>query len=525
MPFDTTQLLSLVNMSPRAGVDTNISTLPQFVLQFNIPVNANLVNTAQGLNQYVVLVQLGVQPVVPVQVTSGTVDTLGRTLSFYPTQALVAGATYQITIRRGLQTAQGRGMENDRTWTFAPTLVSSAVGAVTLLTPGDATAYTVPPTLYWDALTSPSGILNYELQLDDDFLFGPPPLYSTVLSVSGGIVLSSNIGVSLNDRTEYFWRVRAYTTSATGDWSGTRSFFLGDAVQASPDTAQLYDPSPFFRLTDFTPDNGATNLTAHPSIVATFSQAVLVSSVTTDTVQLFYGPVDGRTDIPTVQDTSASYTIVGNQILIGPSVTLQTNQRYTIVLNDGISSASGTVLNELFTSYYTSYYKPLYGGVIGVRSRLGGFVNTVSDDEILFFLWRASLHVNELLATRVFRVRDRISFDELVNYDPPFKTYGQYQYSEIYAAVHILESFYFDLLNDAGKRVALSVFEYEVQVTILNEIRQRIKDMRQEMHVFGARFLRELVLPRVGMKSQFHNPVREQNPLARDWSFHPRRRF
>jgi hypothetical protein len=521
--FDTTQLLTIVNASPRKGVDTNVSTLPQFTITFNIPINANLINTAAGLSQYIFVVQADVNPVVPIPLTSGAVDALARTLTFYPAVSLVAGATYQVTVSRQLKTAQGRGMETDRVWTFITD--ASAIGRVNLLQPGDATAFTVAPTLYWDALTSPSGNITYDVQLDRDFLFGPPPFYATTLTTSGAVVLSSAIGVVLTDRTEYFWRVRGRTASVTGDWSEIRSFWLGDAIQASPDTQQLYDPSPFFRLTDFDPDNGTTNLTAHPAIVATFSQPLGPTAATSATVQLFYGPVDGRADIPTVQDTNASFTVVGNQLLIGPSVTLQTNQRYTIVLSDNLTSASGSTLGQEFTAYYTSYYKPLYGGLIGVRSRLGGFVNTVSDDEILFFLWRASLHINELLATRVFRVRDRIGFDELVNYDPPFKTFGQYQYAEMYAALHILESFYYDLLNDAGKRVALSVFEYEVQVTILHEIRDRMHELRKELSVYGARFLREITLPRVGMKSQFWNPVREQNPLARDWSFHPRRRF
>lgn len=523
MAFDTTQLLSLVNASPRAGVDTNIPALPTFTLIFNIPINVNLVNTAQGLNQYIFLVQIGTQPVVPVQLTSGSVDALSRTLTFQPATALVPGATYQVTVRKGLQTAQGRSMEQDRIWTFV--VSNAAIGQVQLLAPGDQTGNPVPPTLYWDALTSPSGLITYRVEVDDDFLFGPPAMWTTDITVSGAVVLSTAIGIALSDRTEYFWRVRGYTATVTGDWSSTRSFFLGDSISSSPDTIQLYDPAPFFRLIDFVPENGTTNLTAHPIIVATFSQPLSGLSIDSNSVQVFYGPVDGRADIPTVQDFNAVYTAVYDRLLISPSVAINTNQRWTIVLNPTIESASGNLLHETLTYYYTSYYRPLYGGIIGVRSRLGGFVNTVSDDEILFFLWRASMHVNELLATRVFRVRDRISFDEVVAYEPPFKTWGQYQYAELHAAVHILESYYWDLVNGAGRRVALSTFEYEVQVSILNELRERLHEMRKELDAFGARFLRELCLPRVGMKSQFFNPVREQNPLARDWSFHPRRSF
>lgn len=516
-------LLTLINASPRQGVDLNISTLPTFVLEFNQPVNANLVNTAQGLNQFIILLRRDQDGGTSVPVTSGSVDPLGRTLTFQPAVSLTPGASYQITVRKELRSATGRGMQNDRTWTF--TVDASFLPQIQLLSPGDLLGFPTPPTLTWLGVAA-SGNITYRVEVDESFLFGPPAMWSSAQTVgtSGGY-LSANIGISLAQRTEFFWHVRAETASATGDWSETRSFFLGDAIHPSPDTQQLYDPAPFFRLTNFMPENGTTNQTSHPTILATFSQPIDPSTVTLATVQFFYGPVDGRTEIPVVQDLNAVYNVGGGQILIAPSVVVQPNQRYTVVLQPQIGSLSGNILNETFDYYYTSFYKPLYGGIIGVRSRLGGFVNTISDDEILFFLWRASMHVNELLATRVFRVRDRVSYDELVAYDPPFKTFGQYQYAELYAAVHILESFYFDILGDAGRRVALSTFEYEVQVTILNEVRERIKEMRKEMFWWGGRYLRETTLPRVGMKSQFWNPIREQNPLARDWSFHPRRRF
>lgn len=516
-------LLTLVNCAPRQGVDLNISTLPTFTLEFNHPVNSSLINTASGLNQYIILLRRDQDSGTSVPVTSGTVDVLGRTLTFQPAVPLTPGASYQITIRKELRSATGRGMQNDRTWTF--TVDASFLPQVELLSPGDIEGFPNPPTFSWLGVAA-TGDITYRIELDPLFLFGPPPMWSSTQtsSTSGGL-FTANVGISLTQRTEYFWHVRAETATATGDWSETRSFFLGDAVRPSPDTQQLYDPSPFFRLVSLVPANGTTNLTAHPTILATFSQPVDPTSISTATVQLFYGPVDGRTDIPVVQDLQATYMVAGNQVSITPFVPLQTNQRYTITLQPGIGSLSGNVTTDGMDSYYTTFYKPLYGGSIGVRSRLGGFVNTVSDDEILFFLWRASLHVNELLATRVFRVRDRVSLDELVAYDPPFKTFGQYQYAELYAAVHILESFYFDILSDAGRRVALSTFEYEVQVTILNEVRERIKEMRKEMFWWGGRYLRETTLPRTGMKSQFWNPIREQNPLARDWSFHPRRHF
>ncbi|HYT42693.1 MAG TPA: Ig-like domain-containing protein, partial [Methylomirabilota bacterium] len=371
-------------------------------------------------------------------------------------------------------------MEVDRVWSFTVDVDNSSLGQVQLLSPGDTTGVAFSPPLCFQTLVS-TGNITYDIQLDTSFLFGSP-IWETQVTVSGstGGELCVSIGIPLTNRVEYYWRVFAFTASTTGNFSDLRSFYLGDSVSASPDSVLVYDPSPFFRLTGFVPDNGTTNQSSHPTIIATFSQPISGMSINTNTVQVFVAPVDGRTAIPTFQDLNATYTVVDNQILISPSTLIQPNQRYTIVLNPPIESIFGTFFNETFNSYYTSFYKPIYGALIGVRSRLGGFINTVSDDEILFFLWRASLHVNELLATRVFRVRDRISYDELINYDPPFKTWGQEQYAELYATAHLIESFYYDLLQEGGRRTALSVFETELQVSILSEIRERLKEVRKE---------------------------------------------
>src|SRR5438046_610751 len=116
LPADA-QLLVAINLFPRTGIDTNISTLPIIGAEFNQPVNSNLVNTAAGLSQFVYLIRRDQEAVGNVPLTSGTVDDIGRTLTFQPTTPLSPGATYQVILKKELRSAQGRGMREDRTWT------------------------------------------------------------------------------------------------------------------------------------------------------------------------------------------------------------------------------------------------------------------------------------------------------------------------------------------------------------------------------------------------------------------------
>jgi hypothetical protein len=524
MAIDFQQLLVLLNMEPRQGITQNVTNLPTFTLRFNVPLNENLVNTAAGLNSFIILTRMDTDE--SVAVTSGTIDNTRRVLTFQPAEALAAGVQYQVTLRKQLQTAQGRSMENDRIWTF--TVSAAGVSKVTLREPGDATAYSTAPTLSWDGVYIPSGTVTYRVQLNDTFQFGLGTNLvwtTTVTTALSGGVQSTAIGTALTARAEYFWRVRAETASATGDWSDTRSFFLGDSLHVSPDTLQVYEPEDFFRLSDLLPLDGSTNLSSFPTIRATFTRAVSGLSITSGSFQFFKGPVDGRTDVATTQLTDGVFTILDNVVDYVPPGTITRNSRYTIKLTTDIQSASGDHLGQDITIYFTGPYTPVYGGILGTRTELGGFIDEISDDEVLFHMWRGSLHVNHLLATRVYRVRDNITLDELVDYVPPFTHWGMSRYVELYAAIALLEGYYYDLVSEAGRRTALAVFEHEVSVQLLAELREKIKDLKKELEELGARFLRELVLPRVGIKSQYWYPDPNYNPNARDWSYDPRPDF
>jgi hypothetical protein len=519
---DGNRYLSIIRRYPRLGWDQNVSITPDITLRFNLPINVDLVDTDPELNQYVVFVDLGTDQTQPVSFKEW--NAAERTLIINPTTQLSPGALYQITVRKGLQTAQGRSMLQDETWTFQTS--AAALGKVTLFAPGDSTAWGLLPTLTWYGVWFASGSVSYDVEVDSNFLFGDNPLWeTTITTTTTGGVQSASIGTTLAAESTYFWRVRARTTAVTGDWSDARAFWVGTIAQASPDTVSLFSPAAVFRLDRFTPDDRATNLPTWPTIRIEFTQPLSGASVNDGTIQIFEKTVDGRADILPRQLVGNTYTLEDNTLTIVPAGDILKNHRYEFTLTTGLRSASGAFLLEPIEFTLIGRYLPIYGGVEVVKNRMGNLISDIDEDEILFHLWRSSLHVNEMLITRVHRIRARATRSDLENYQPPGgTTEGMMQFTELSAAIELLEHRYFDLANVAGQGGALATFEFSLNPDILVQIQDRIRDLRGQRNVAAAAWLQEVVVPRTTGKS-----IRWINdkiyPFAQDWSYKRRHRF
>jgi hypothetical protein len=514
---NNSQYLAVVGYAPTLQV-TNVGILPEIQVRFNIPVDTTLVNTSEGLNRYVVLVNVDTDDTVAVEYVGW--DSVNRILTFQPETALEPHATYQVTLRKTLQSSEGRSMTQDRVWVFGT--AAAEVTQVVLRSPGDSTAWRTAPRLEWSGVSA-SGSVTYDLQLHTDWEFHAPLFWATTLTTSGsGGILAADIATALDERSTYFWRVRARTTGTSGEWCDPWSFYVGRPLKASPDTRLTYQPDEPFRFQLLYPPKGTPHLAAWPQLQIRLTQDVDADTVTGTSVYLYRQPVDGRSD-KTGGAVSATLTTVGKVITVTPLDTLEVNSRYTLVVGDTLESTSGEVIEEGGSTYFTSTYRPLYGGVRTVRSMLGGFIADTSDDEIFFQLWQASLKVNELFITRWNRIRRGILFDEVVNYQPPANTWGMKEYAELECAINLLESHYWDLAQEAGRDSALATFQSKLDVAILPEIRKRISELKLERDQVAATFLFGATVPRPGVKSQAWSP--DNLGLAIDQSYQPRKKF
>lgn len=513
--------LEVIRKEPQVGWNLNVGTLPDIKITFNIGIHSSILED-RFLNQYVLLIRLDTKEAVPVTFKSW--DPLHKVLIFNPSEPLVADVIYQVTLRKEFPSTENRHMIGDINWAFR--VDAAPIGRVSLIDPADATAYVISPTLSWSGVGGPASgtTIYYLVQVHDNWQFGPPPLWQTSFSsaTSGGL-FSASIGIPLTENTAYYWRVRAYTASLTGDWSDTRSFFIGSGSHASPDTQLVFDPSDFFELVELLPEDGTPHQLTWPLIRVTFSRPLSGASINDDTVQLWSLSADGRLTVPTAQVEGVTLAVSGNVLYVIPPGTPDKNTRYTLRLTTGIRSASGDVFTPETTTYFTGQYFPLYGGTISVRSELGGFINRIGDDEILFYLWRGSLQVNELMLTKVRRLRRYVTFNEIVNYVSPFgETWGMVRYAELFAALQILESFYYVKAEEADRHVGISTYEYGVGAISLADIRKRIHEVKLEMEGVGATFLFAATVPRTVIKGAYW---RSDGRFALDWSYQPRQRF
>lgn len=519
---DSTLYLALISRYPRLGWDQNVSVTPEIKLRFNLPINTALVDTDIELNKRVLFVRMDTDTTQPVSYVSWSAAE--RTLTITPTDPLAPGALYQITVRKGLQTAQGRSMLQDETWSFQTS--AAALGQVSLLAPGDSSAWTTLPTLTWTGVWIVSGSVTYDVQVDDNFQFGDNPLWETAVTVatSGGIQ-TANIGTSLAGETTYFWRVRARTTSVSGNWSETRAFWVGTVTQASPDTISLFSPDVTFRMLEAVPEDRPTNQASWPLIQVQFSQPLSGASVNDGTVQIYEYTVDERPDTLPVQITANTYTLDGTTLTIVPAGAIKKNHRYHFTLTTGIRSASGDFLSEPINLEVIGQYQPIYGGAETVRQHLGNLIADVDTDDILYQLWRGSLHVNEILATRIHRIRSQATIVDLQNYQVPGgTTWGMMRYAELSAAIDLLDRRYYDLSSLAGQRGALATFEFEFDPRLLEQLQKRVEYLRGLRTIEEAAWFQEIVVPRTTGKSVRWRPS-PIYPYAQDWSYRRRHSF
>ena len=114
-----------------------------------------------------------------------------------------------------------RAISNVDTTNWSPDFVFLTVGQPNLLFPFNTSILIAPnPSLSWFGL---SGINGYELQLDTTFDYSSTGMQS--------IILGLNPFYQLNDLyfgKFYNWRVRAFHSADTSDWSGSYNFFVFD---------------------------------------------------------------------------------------------------------------------------------------------------------------------------------------------------------------------------------------------------------------------------------------------------------
>ncbi len=264
-----------------------------------------------------------------------------RTVTLTPSSALANSSVHTATIKSGtsgVKDVAGNPLASDYTWSFtteagditAPTVssVSPVSGATGVSTGSNIIAN-------FSEAVNASTVTTTTFQLRDA---GNNLIPATVSTTGNQITL---------DPTSTLAGSAVYTATITGGASGVKDL-AGNALASnyswSFTTAAVDNTAP--TVTSVSPLNGATGVSTTANIIASFSEAVNASTVTTTTFQLRDA---GNNLIPAAVSTS------GSQITLDPTSSLTGSTVYTATITGGVSGVKDLAGNALASNYSWSF--------------------------------------------------------------------------------------------------------------------------------------------------------------------------
>jgi len=476
-----------------------VGTQPQISVQFNIDLLVDLINSDEKLNQQIILVEESTDSTIPVHFISYQ----NRWLTFTPVEPLNPGSSYQVTILSTIQSSQGRTATANRSFVFV--VSQSEIPQVTLLEPANYTSTSTVGPFSWSAIsvstTGGTGSLMYRVELDRTVAF------QSVSSVGWSTLTTATSampGVYLNPGQHYFWRVRGeyYTDagSGVGEWSDPFVWYYGTFLQPSPSTEQTYPQAVPFQINSWIGANsGLSNQSSYPPIMLQFSSPVDPNTVNSSTVYVTRESVDGWPDSSRTYP-NINVTASGTMLYINITDNIVTNSRYVIWLNPPLADIYGNQLVAPWSAYFTSKYSPMYLGLNVLRANFGKFLINVPDDILNFQIYRVSLDVNR---------------NWILYYNPliggPTETqvrgqvfivgYAMERWVEHEAAVRVLTTRYYELLESVDQRKRLGDYEESQSSNLLKQLSDEIANQRKLATAWLAEFSRHRARPRTARKS------------------------
>src|SRR3990172_6665378 len=269
---------------------------------------------------------------------SGTVSYSGTTATFTPSANLSASTTYTATVTTGAKDSTGASMASNYTWSF---------------TTGSGPD-TTPPT---DSSTIPANgatdvAINSSVRVTFSEAMDAATITTSTFTVNTG---SNNISgsVSYSGTTATFTpssnfdRSTTYTvmiTTGVKDLTGNAmvtSYYSSFTTGSSPDNAPP-------QVASTSPSNGATGVAINSVIIATFSEAMDTSTISTSTFTVSKGG----------SNISGAVSYSGTTATFTPSAALDFDTIYTATITTGVKDLAGNAINSNSTWSFTTTSLP-----------------------------------------------------------------------------------------------------------------------------------------------------------------------
>lgn len=437
-------------------------------------------------------------------------DAQSRRLTVRPVSALNRNELFTVTIDKGVISSPGRSSKSVFRWQFRTDV--GAFDGTTLYAPSDYSVQEEWPVFSWSTPTT--GVVNYVFELDNRLDFSSP-LYTNTTTATSLIPTGS-----FTDNQTYFWRVLAYTATATATYSPTRQFWYGTIRRASEESRQTWEDDPSFALNSGAWRSGASNLSAWPSVGLTFSAAI--STGYASHVQFVRRSLGPRTDQrlsfaeATVEGTwalSADDTV----LTFTPTETLAANTRYELRVLDTLPNGGGTAtLGADQLLYFTGPYSPMYATLDNIRSRFLSAESNVPDDLINYYIYQASLEANAKYYGYAMGgpIPGAAQYmpESIVRDSSNISSYGVGRWVEALATYNMIKAIVHEMMRLVDSKRRLGDYEFTLGPGFLKAI-EMAKDMAQEELEQWENYLVPSS-PRVAVAGQFWSPCMRNF----DWS-------
>jgi hypothetical protein len=268
-----------------------------------------------------------------------SLGTDAKTATLKPSSSLAASTSYTATITTGVKDLAGNAMTTAKSWSFttaaaadttAPSVVSTnpANGAM-----GVATSASITGTFSEAVQSSTVSTSTFTLK------------NSAGTSISGTVSLSADAKTATFKSSSSLAASASYTATITTGVKDLAGNAMTTAKSWSFTTAAAADTTPP-TVVNTNPAGGATGVAVSSSVVATFSEAVQSSTVSTSTFTL---KNSAGTSIPGTVTLSTDSKVASFK----PSSALAYSTSYTATATSGIKDLAGNLLTPKSWSFTT----------------------------------------------------------------------------------------------------------------------------------------------------------------------------
>ena len=406
-------------------------------------------------------------------------DAPTKTITLQPLYGLDRNTTYRVVVSRLIQDSFGR--KSPDSYLFQFTTDPGIFSTPSLTSPSNFVTCTDFPTLEWTA--SSSGTINYLVQVDLDPYFSSPVYQSVTTDQS-----ITPYG-SFPYQDTYYWRVQAYTASASSNWSPTNAFFFGTVDEADQSSSVTYAAVNSFEITDTGFRNGETFLSSFPPIWFTFSSELLSNySNYIQITKIMQLPRNDQTASYLYKNVTGSWSLAGNTITFTPSETMTNNMRYDIVISKDLAGVNGISLLDDQKYNFSSMYAPFYVHPRAIRARLGMGVTPehLPDDLLNYMIYEVSLDAQARyygflsLPVQGQFLGDMLK-ETIVRDSAKLNSYGLLRWVEANVVYNIIKLIHMECLSRVGLTRTLEGYQEGLNIDFIKSIEFALKMAGEEI--------------------------------------------